>query len=407
MDNIPKGYKKTEIGVIPEDWEVRKLGDIGDVKMCRRIFSYQTRDFDEVPFYKIGTFGKEPDAYISRELFQKYRKLYDYPNIGDILISASGTIGRTVVYDGKDAYFQDSNIIWIDNNEKLVSNNFLNYAFQRVEYDTEGGTIQRLYNSILKSTKFALPLPEEQHKISDTLSNIDSLITSLEKLIDKKKMIRQGVMQELLTGKRRLPVFSGEWREYKLHEISEIKKGSGLSKSKTSVTGKYKCILYGELFTQYDEVINSVKSYTNYKEGESSQSGDVLIPGSTTTSGIDLAKASAILEDDVLLGSDINIIRNSKNYFEPRFMAFLITKICKQAITKIAKGITIYHLHGSDLKEMEVTIPTYEEQKMIADYLVSFGEEISLLGNKLSKLKQIKQGAMQQLLTGKIRLINK
>lgn len=407
MDNIPKGYKKTEIGMIPEDWRVNSLGEIGDVKMCRRIFSYETREFGDIPFYKIGTFGKEPDAYISKEQYQKYKKLYDFPVRGDILISASGTIGRTVVYDGKDAYFQDSNIVWIDNDERLVTNSFLNHMFKRVKYDTEGGTIQRLYNSILKAAKIPCPSLSEQVQISKALSDIDSLITSLEKLIDKKKMIKQGVMQDLLTGKRRLAGFSGEWKRYKLKQISDIKKGSGLSKSKTSTNGKYKCILYGELFTKYQELITSVQRYTNYNEGELSHAGDVLIPASTTTSGVDLSKACALFEKNVLLGGDINILRNSHKLFESRFLAFLITNTCQQEVTKRAKGITIYHLHGSDLAEIEVSIPSYEEQEMIADHLIDFGTEISVLESKLSKHKEIKQGAMQQLLTGKIRLINK
>ncbi len=115
-----KGYKHTDIGIIPNEWEVKTLGEVGDVKMCKRIFSYQTDTSGEIPFYKIGTFGNEADAYITEELYNDFKIKYSFPKIGDILISASGTIGRTIVYDGIDAYFQDSNIVWIDNNEKII-----------------------------------------------------------------------------------------------------------------------------------------------------------------------------------------------------------------------------------------------------------------------------------------------
>lgn len=85
----------------------------------------ETSDQGDIPFYKIGTFGGLANAYISRETFEKYKSMYSYPKKGDILISAAGTIGRTVIYNGEPAYYQDSNIVWVDNNEKIVLNKFL------------------------------------------------------------------------------------------------------------------------------------------------------------------------------------------------------------------------------------------------------------------------------------------
>ena len=199
---ISAGYKQTEIGMIPEDWEVKKLGDIGNIKMCRRIFNYETKPRGSIPFYKIGTFGKESDAYISQELYNGYRQKFSFPKKGDILISAAGTIGRTIVYDGKPAYFQDSNIVWIENDEMFIFNRYLNYVFKIVKYKTEGGTIQRLYNSILNNTQFICPTKPEQTAIANILSDTYELIENSEKLIAKKKAIKQGAMQELLTGKR-------------------------------------------------------------------------------------------------------------------------------------------------------------------------------------------------------------
>lgn len=127
---IPYGYKQTEVGVIPEDWECVKIKDVATISMCKRIFANQTSTIGDVPFYKIGTFGKEADAYISRKLYVEYRNKYSFPQKGDILISAAGTLGRTVVYDGEKAYFQDSNIVWLDINKTRLCNEYLNQYYK-------------------------------------------------------------------------------------------------------------------------------------------------------------------------------------------------------------------------------------------------------------------------------------
>ena len=187
------------------EWVEKKLGDIGDVQMCKRIFSYQTTKRGDVPFFKIGTFGKEPDAFISWELYNDFRKKYSFPKKGFLLISASGTIGRTVEYKGEDAYYQDSNIIWIENDGKLVTNEYLKYIFKVINYNTEGSTIKRLYNSIVKSASFYRPPSlEEQKAIAQILTDMDSEIEQLESKKAKYQDIKQGMMQELLTGKTRL-----------------------------------------------------------------------------------------------------------------------------------------------------------------------------------------------------------
>ena len=134
--------------------EWKPLGEVGEVRMCKRILKEQTSDDGEIPFYKIGTFGREPNSYISTELFEEFRSKYNYPKIGEVLISASGTIGRSVIFDGEDAYFQDSNIVWIENDESRVLNKFLFYSYQIAKWQiAKGGTIQRLYNENLKKTK--------------------------------------------------------------------------------------------------------------------------------------------------------------------------------------------------------------------------------------------------------------
>ena len=158
-------------------WEQRKFGDLGSVAMCKRIFKEQTSADEDIPFYKIGTFGAEPDAFISRELFEEYREKFQYPNIGDMLISASGTIGRTVEYKGEEAYFQDSNIVWFKHDDR-VDNSFLKCIYEIVKWSgIEGSTIKRLYNDNFLKTEFSMPKVAEQQHIGMYFQSLDHLIT--------------------------------------------------------------------------------------------------------------------------------------------------------------------------------------------------------------------------------------
>ena len=156
------------------------LGDIGSICMCKRILKSQTNTVRGVPFYKIGTFGKEADAYISQETFNEHRSKYNFPKKGDVLISAAGTIGRTVVYDGKPAYFQDSNIVWIDNDESIVLNSYLRYCYELKPWKaSEGGTIPRLYNDNIAKAVIAVPSIEEQKRIVPILDRFDAIRNDL------------------------------------------------------------------------------------------------------------------------------------------------------------------------------------------------------------------------------------
>ena len=156
------------------------LGDIGSICMCKRILKSQTNTVSGVPFYKIGTFGKKADAYISQETFNEYRSKYNFPKKGDVLISAAGTIGRTVVYDGKPAYFQDSNIVWIDNDESIVLNSYLRYCYELKPWKaSEGGTIPRLYNDNIAKAVIAVPSIEEQKRVVSILDRFDAICNDL------------------------------------------------------------------------------------------------------------------------------------------------------------------------------------------------------------------------------------
>ena len=156
------------------------LGDIGPICMCKRILKSQTNTVEGVPFYKIGTFGKKADAYISKETFDEYRSKYSFPKKGDVLISAAGTIGRTVVYDGKPAYFQDSNIVWIDNNESVVLNSYLRYCYELKPWKvSSGGTIQRLYNDNIAKAIITVPPLDVQNRIVNVLDNFEKICSDL------------------------------------------------------------------------------------------------------------------------------------------------------------------------------------------------------------------------------------
>ena len=181
-------------------WEQRKLGDIGSVAMCRRIFKHQTSESGEIPFFKIGTFGGEPDAFITRELFEEFKAKYPYPDKGDILISASGSIGRTVEFTGENEYFQDSNIVWLKHDKSII-NPFLRHLYSVVEWaGIEGSTIKRLYNDNILKTEVMLPSVQEQTKIAEMLDGIDSLITLHQRELEAEQQKKKALMQLLLTG---------------------------------------------------------------------------------------------------------------------------------------------------------------------------------------------------------------
>ena len=174
-------YYRDSLFTVDQNSTQKTLGDVGRVCMCRRIFKEQTDSSGDVPFFKIGTFGKEPDAYISKEVFEEYKSNFSYPKKGDVLFSAAGTIGRTVIFDGSPAYFQDSNIVWIDNDETLVLNKYLYYFYSLGNWATSvGGTISRLYNDSITKTPISVPPLEVQERIISILDRFDALVNDLK-----------------------------------------------------------------------------------------------------------------------------------------------------------------------------------------------------------------------------------
>ena len=402
---VKEGYKKTEVGVIPEDWEVKTLGYIGDVKMCKRIFSYQTKESGIIPFYKIGTFGKEADAYISEELYNTYRNRFSFPKKGDILISASGTLGRTVVYDGKPAYFQDSNIIWIENDQKSISNKFLYHVLQVVQYESEGSTIQRLYNNIVLNTTFVLPPLKEQTAIATVLSDTDNLIQALEKKIAKKELIKKGAMQELLEPKE-------GWEKVLMPEVCWFQEGPGVRNYQFTNSGVK--LLNGTNIEKGKLLLEKTERYISNEEAFGWYShflvdeGDILIACSGVSIEKFHEKVTFAESKHLPLCMNTSTMRfkiKSSEITKDFLFHFLKSNSFKEQIGGKATGSAQLNFGPSHVSKVYISMPSRKEQFTIAQILSDMDTEIESLQEKLSKYKQLKQGLMQELLTGRIRLV--
>ncbi|MEE9707777.1 restriction endonuclease subunit S [Aeromonas veronii] len=187
-------------------WVEKTLGDIGKVSMCKRVLKEQTSAIGDIPFYKIGSFGKKADSFISTELYSQYKEKYSFPKKGDILLSAAGTIGRRVIFDGNDAYFQDSNIVWIANDQTQVLNCFLYHFYGACEWNaTKGATILRLYNEDLRRIVIAFPTSLDVQKsiaaqmdlIFDATQRLESLYQCKIAALDE---LKQSLLQQAFSG---------------------------------------------------------------------------------------------------------------------------------------------------------------------------------------------------------------
>ena len=404
----PAKFKMTELGPIPSDWEVKRLGEIGEPLMCKRILKSQTADQGEVPFYKISTFGGKADAYISRKLFEDYRRQYSYPHKGDILLSAAGTIGRKVVFDGSDSYFQDSNIVWIDNDEKIVLNEFLYWWYSVIAWTTEdGGIVTRLYNNNLKSSLVPLPPLPEQHRIASALSDMDELIGALGKLVEKKRAIKTGAMQRLLTGQTRLPGFGGKWVEKRLGEIGKFSKGAGISKEQSN-SGLLPAVRYGELYTTHHDYIKHFESFISEDVAKCAtqlHEGDIVFACSGETKE-EIGECAAYLGKEVAYAGGDLIIFTPKAEYDSLFLGFeLNTPFCAQQKAAAGQGDAVVHIRQESIAAITVFVPPIlPEQRAIAAVLSDMDAEIVALEAERAKYARIKSGMMQELLTGKTRL---
>lgn len=181
-----------------ESWQLRRVGDFCEVQMCKRVFKEQTTPDGDVPFYKIGTIGGLPDAYISRFLYEDYKRKYSFPRKGEFLISCAGTVGKCVLYNGEDAYYQDSNLVWLRNNSPDVFNDYLFVLVSNVDWTTlNSTTITRIYNDNLRDLRFYIPPMQIQKRIVDYIFTLSSRIDIEQMTLDKLQQERMGLLQQL------------------------------------------------------------------------------------------------------------------------------------------------------------------------------------------------------------------
>lgn len=387
----------------PSDWTPMQLKDLGCIQMCRRIFQSQTKEYGDIPFYKISTFGNKADAYISRDLYEKYKALYPYPEKDDVLISAAGTVGKAVIFDGKDSYFQDSNIVWLKVNKDLVDRKFLWWFYRSYPWEAlEGTTIQRLYNNIILKTSINLPSIPEQKEIAQTLSTFDTYIDDLSELIEKKKNIRDGALEDLISGKTRLGGFEGDWQDTTIGDCVYILQGGTPSTTNANYwNGNIVWVTPSEI-TKLKGMFISDSERKITEAGLKNSSAQILPAGTI------LLCSRATIGELAIASKPMTTNQGFKNLvckvgIDNVFMAYLLSTLKDIMISK-AKGTTFLELSKKALETIKVKIPKYEEQQAIASVLTVMDKEIEHLEAERDKMIQIREGAMDDLLTGRVRL---
>jgi len=412
---VKTGYKQTEVGEIPERWKVKCLGDLGKWKGGMTP-SMQNPDYwlnGTVPWISSGDVKsvqlKETGYYITREAVRRGTTTM-LPSGSIVLVTRSGILRKYLPVATNVvpmAINQDIKALIPD--EEISSSFVLHALTERgprilSRCMKAGTTVESVEFKWLKAFSISIPPLPEQEAIATALSDADELIGSQERLLTKKRQIKQGAMQELLTGKKRLPGFTGKWEVKKLGEVASFYKGKGLPKSAISESGAEPCIHYGELFTRYPETIGNIYSRTDSHSGTfRSVANDVMMPTSDVTPR-GLAKASCVTVDDVILGGDILVIRTDRKLVFGSFLSCLI-RYEESQVLQLVTGSTVYHLYGSDMKKFTFSMPSLAEQTAIAEVLSDMDAEIEALKTKLTKARQVKQGMMQELLTGRIRLV--
>jgi len=266
----------------------------------------------------------------------------------------------------------------------------------------QGSTRYNISKNGFLNLQLCLPPLAEQHRVVENLIHADDLISSLERLIKKKEAIKQGMMQELLTGRTRLPGFTEPWKEVRLGDLAQFLKGSGLAKTELDLSADNACIHYGELFTHYGAEIYEVTNRTKANLPTKSQIQDVLMPTSDVTPR-GLAKASAILHGGVLLGGDILVIRPDSTRLHGSFLAYTVRHQARDVL-QLVRGSTVFHIYAGDMKNFSFFLPPVDEQRNICEVFRNVELEVSQLNQQLGKAHAIKRGMMQELLTARTRL---
>lgn len=381
-----------------EAWEQRKLGDVGSVSMCRRIFKEQTSEDGDIPFYKIGTFGAEPDSFISKELFDEYKKKYPYPKKGDILISASGSIGRTVEFTGKNEYFQDSNIVWLNHNGR-IDNTFLKCFYNVVKWSgLEGSTIQRLYNDNILKTEISIPSITEQVAIGKYFEQLDHLITLHQRKYEKLVNVKKSMLEKMFprdgecVPEIRFSGFTEAWEQRKVTELGKIYIGLVTTMTKHYTDEGTLLIRNSDIkdgrFEFGSDPIYLETSFAEENASRMHKLGDVI----TVHTG-DVGTSAVITENEAnSIGFATIVTRPNQEIICSEYLCtFLNTEKHKRWAIAISTGDGRTNYNLGDYFELIVPIPDLEEQKRISLFVKEINHLITLHQRKLILLKQLKK----------------
>ena len=418
---VKPGYKQTEVGVIPEDWECTEVGNL--------IHLLTGFPFPSVGYAETGVrllrcsnvkrgrtdWAEDITSYWSA-ITGDIRKYI--LNVGDVVIAMDGSlVGRS--FAALDAY--DVPALLLQRVARLRSNSlFQGYLKTWVcssrftdhcDAVKTTSAIPHISPSDIRSFKIGVPPTKaEQEAIAGALSDADALIESMEQLITKKRQVKQGAMQELLTGKKRLPGFSGEWETKRLGNTAVLKARigwQGLTTAEYLESGDYYLVTGTEFkdgFIDWDNCHCVVES--RYKQDKNIQlkEHDILVTKDGTIGKVALITH---LDKPATLNSGVFVIRPLEKSFYPDFFYYLLcSNFFKIFLDQLSAGSTINHLYQKDFVSFIYKTPaTIAEQNAIAAVLSDMDAEISVLEEKLTKARQLKQGMMQELLTGRIRLI--
>ena len=418
---VKQGYKQTEIGVIPEDWTVDTIDSVtlsvatgGNYKNSIQRSPY--------PLIKMGNLSRghinlnKIEYVIDSVPSEKDRLSY-----GDVLFNTRNTpelVGKVAVWKNElpIAYF-NSNLLRFNFNCEKSNPFFMNLIFNTKQVIAEFKNISKgttsvaaIYPQDMLKVKIKIPPIQEQNRIAEALSDVDSMISSLEKLVAKKKAVKQGAMQELLTGKKRLPGFTGEWKTINLSKKSKIKARIGWQGLTTNeyLDSGYSYLVTGTDFVSgkidWDNCHYVAKDRFDQDKNIQIQNNDILITKDGSLGKTALVKG---LNKPATLNSGVFVIRPIQESYDPTFVYYILSSfVFKDFLDHLSAGSTIIHLYQKDINKFEFLMPpTIEEQAAIASILSDMDNEIEALEQKLAKTRQIKQGMMQQLLTGKIRLV--
>ena len=357
-----------------------------------------------IDFSKMDFISKEKYEQLSGAKIQK----------NDILFCLRGSLGKYAVAEF-DKGAPASSIAVIRPNTNKINLNYLtsvisSFIFQKqIELENNGSSQPNLSASSVADFEIPLPSLVEQGYIAEALSDMDNLISSLEKLIEKKKAIKQGAMQELLTGKKRLSGFSGAWKEFCIGKIGEFYGGlSGKTKNDFNC-GNAHYITFLNVLSNV-KIDTSILASVNVKETENQNAvkkGDLFFNTSSETP--EEVGMCAVLDEEIentYLNSFCFGFRMKNNENNPIFLSYYLnSSIGRKIMSTLAQGATRYNLSKNNFAETIIELPTKEEQTAIASILSDMDAEITALEQKLTKCQKLKQGMMQQLLTGKIRLL--